>query len=97
MEVTRQRISESLFLTAFGVVWAFDWWWPGLLVAFGIAWSTSLAIRMKYWAATAVAVLLCLVPVAYHAAPSSESLAPFLVVGVGTAGLARAIYSKPAA
>jgi CHASE2 domain-containing sensor protein len=91
VEVTRQRISEALFLIGFGVVWAFDLWWPGLLVAFGISWSTSLSFRRKYWAAMVVVVLLCVIPVSYLVAQSWDPLIPFLVVSVGVAGLARAV------
>jgi hypothetical protein len=92
MEVTRQRVSEALFLIGFGVVWALDIWWPGLLVAFGISWSMSLSIRRRYWAAAVVAVLLCIIPSAYLIAQSWNPVIPFLVVGVGVAGLARAVY-----
>ncbi len=94
--VTRQRISEALFLAGFGITWALDMWWPGLLVAFGLAWGTSLAIEGKRWAATVVAVLLCAVPVAYFAVESWDPLVPFAVVGLGAAGVVRALVLRQA-
>jgi hypothetical protein len=93
-ELTRQRVSEALFLIGFGVIWAFNLWWPGILVAFGIPWSASLAIQRKYWASTVVAALLCVVPVAYLAFEAWDWIVPSLVVGVGAAGLARAVYLR---
>ena len=93
MDATRQRISEAVFLIGVGVSGAFGLWWPGVLVAFGIAWSTSLSIRRRYWAATIVAALLAAVPVADVLAESWEqSLIPLLVTGLGVAGIARAVY-----
>jgi len=93
-EVTRQRVSEALFLIGLGVVWAFDAWWPGLVVAFGIAWSTSLAIRRKYWAATVVAVLLSVVPTVYLAAQEFDVIIPISIVLIGATGLTRAFYLR---
>ncbi len=92
--VTRQRISEALFMVGFGIAWALDVWWPGLLVAFGLAWGTSLAIERKLWAATVVVVLLCAVPVAYFAAEAWDPLVPFVVVGLGAAGVVRALVLR---
>jgi len=93
-ELTRERISEALFLIGFGAVWALDLWWPGLLVAIGLPWSASLAIGRRYWAATVVAVLLCVLPVAYLAVQSWDALIPLAVVGVGAAGLVRAVLLR---
>ena len=93
-ELTRQRVSEALFLTGFGVIWALDWLWPGIVVAFGVSWTTSLVIRRKYWAATVVATLLCIVPVTYTIFETWEATAPYLVAGVGVVGLARAIILR---
>jgi hypothetical protein len=93
--LTRQRISEALFLIGFGVVWAVNWWWPGLLVAFGVSWSASLYIQKRYWGAAVVAVLLCAVPIAYSALVAWEGAIPFLVIGLGATGIARAAYLRP--
>jgi hypothetical protein len=64
------------------------------LVAFGISWSVSLTIRKKYWAAAVVAVLTCLVPSVYMLAQAWSTTVPFLVVGMGAAGLFRAFYLR---
>jgi len=91
-ELTRQRVSEALFLIGFGAIWVFDLWWPGILIAFGVSWSVSLAFRKKYWATTVVATVLCILPTAYLVLPAWDALAPLLLVGVGVAGLARAFH-----
>jgi len=93
-EITRQRISEALFLVGFGVIWASDWLWPGIVVAFGVSWGTSLAIRRKYWAATVVVSLLCLVPTMYFFGQAWSVVLPYLIIGVGATGLARAFYLR---
>jgi hypothetical protein len=93
-ELTRQRVSEALFLIGFGVIWALDWFWPGIVVAFGVSWTASLVIRRKYWAATVVVTLLCVVPMVYTVLETWEATAPYLVAGVGVAGLARAIVLR---
>jgi len=90
--LTRQRISEALFLIGFGISWAINWIWPGIVVAFGITWTASLAIRRKYWAATVIATLLCVVPAVYTVAETWEATLPLLVVGIGIAGMIRALY-----
>ena len=91
-DVTRQRVSEAVFLIGVGTIWAFDVWWPGILVVCGLTWSTSLAIQRKFWAATMVAVLLCALPIVYLAAASITGLIPALVAGAGVAQLARALF-----
>jgi len=93
-ELTRQRISEALFLIGFGIVWALDWLWPGVVVSFGVAWAASLVVRRKFWASTVVAIVLCAVPISYSLAESLEMSAPFVVVGIGAAGLVRAFYLR---
>jgi len=94
VELTRQRVSEALFLIGFGFIWAIDWLWPGVVVAFGVSWTASLVIRRRYWAATVVAALLCVVPIAYSILAAWASMAPYVVAGVGTAGLLRAVLLR---
>jgi len=91
-ELTRGRVSEALFLIGFGATWVLDVLWPGILVAFGIAWSASLALRKRYWAMTVVTVLLCIVPAAYIVLPMWTSIIPLSIVAMGAIGLARAFY-----
>ena len=93
-DLTRQRVSEALFLIGFGVIWALDWVWPGVVVAFGVSWATSLVIRRKYWAAVVVATILCVVPVVYTVVQTWDGMVPYLVAGVGVAGLVRAVYLR---
>jgi len=93
-ELTRQRVSEALFLIGFGVIWALDLWWPGLLVVIGVPWSASLAMGKKYWAAAVVVTLLCAVPVAYLTVQAWDAAIPLAVVGVGAAGLGRAVVLR---
>ena len=90
-ELTRQRVSEAIFLIGFGVIWALDWVWPGVIVAFGVSWATSLVSRRKYWAATVAATILCVVPVMYTILQTWDGMVPYLVAGVGVAGLIRAV------
>ncbi len=91
-EVTRERVSEALFLIGLGVIWAFDLWWPGIIVAFGVSWSASLAIRRRYWATVVIATLLGVVPAVYLVAQAWSAAVPAAVVGLGIAGLVRAAY-----
>ena len=62
------------------------------MIAFGLPWSASLAIRRKYWSAAMAAVLLCVAPAAYMAFQAWDGLVPAMVIGVGMAELARALY-----
>ena len=93
-ELTRQRVTEALFLIGFGAVWALGLWWPGLVVVVGVPWSASLAMGRKYWGAAVVAVLLCAVPVAYLTVQAWDAAIPIAVAGVGAAGLGRALVLR---
>ncbi len=49
-------------------------------------------MRRKYWDATVAGILLIAAPLLYIAAHPWGTTVPFVVVGVGAAALARAVY-----
>ncbi len=93
--ITGERVFEALFIVGLGVVWEFDMWWPGILIAFGASYGIALLLRERYWQAGAYMVLFSIVPVLYIFLPLFRGSIPFVIVGLGAAGLLRALRSEP--
>jgi hypothetical protein len=47
----------GILLIGFGVLLYTEWWWPGLLIVFGVAFGAGLAFRGKYVPAVVVALI----------------------------------------
>lgn len=78
-----------------GVIWGLGFWWPGLLIDFGVAYGMALALRKRYWPATASVVLFGVVPALYVFPPILSASIPFVIAGLGAAGLYRALHKEP--
>lgn len=76
-----------------GVIWGLGFWWPGILIDFGAAYGTTLALRGRYWPATAYIVLFGVVPALYVFPPVLSASIPFVIAGLGATGLYRAMRS----
>jgi hypothetical protein len=78
-----------------GVIWGLRFWWPGILIDFGAAYGIALALRRKYWPATAYIVLFSVVPALYVFPPVLSASIPFVIAGLGGAGLYLALHREP--
>jgi len=78
-----------------GVVWGLQFWWPGILVDFGVAYGITLALRERYWPAAAYIVLFGVVPTLYVLPSVLGASIPLVVTGLGAAGLYRALRAEP--
>jgi hypothetical protein len=78
-----------------GVIWGLQFWWPGILVDFGVAYGVTLALRERYWPALAYGVLFGLVPMLYLLPTALGASIPLVIVGLGATGLYRATRAEP--
>jgi hypothetical protein len=90
-----ERVFEALFILGLGVIWGLRFWWPGLLIDFGAAYGITLALRGRYWPAAAYIVLFGVVPAFYVFPPVLSASIPFVIAGLGAAGLYRALHREP--
>lgn len=90
-QIAGQKVFEALFIVGLGVIWGFDFWWPGLLMVFGAAYGIALLLRRRYWPGAGVAIFFLLLPAAYVFTPTFRWLLPLAVVGLGVTELARAL------
>ena len=91
---TGEKVFEALFIIGLGVIWGLRFWWPGLLIDFGAAYGITLAFREKYWPAAAYIVLFGVVPALYVFPPVLSASIPFVIAGLGGAGLYLALHRE---
>jgi hypothetical protein len=92
-QMTGQRVFEALLIVGLGVIWGLGFWWPGLLIDFGAAYGIVLLLRKRYWKGTAVIVFFGVVPALYVSPPLLSESIPLVIVGLGAAGMYRALRS----
>jgi hypothetical protein len=93
-QLTGQRVFESLFIAGLGVIWGLNLWWPGLLIDFGVAYGVAMLLRKHYFSEGAYVVIFGLFPTLYVLTPALRAFLPLAVVGLGAAGLCRALSSE---
>ncbi len=88
------RVENGLLVIGLGVIWAADWWWPGIMIVLGVAWGSGFALRRRYWPAAAVVSLFIGLPVASMAGTRWNMSAPLTLIGLGAIVVARGLYLK---
>ncbi len=96
--MTRQHeadgISGGLFLIGLGVIFLTGWWWPGIMVAIGIAAVSSLVFRGKYAEAAAPALIFFGIPLLVSANIPWHLFGPMVLIGIGLIILAKNVYLR---
>ncbi len=87
-------ISGGLFLIGLGVIFLTGWWWPGIMVAIGIAAVSSLVFRGKYTEAVGPALIFFGIPLLTTADIPWHLFGPMVLIGIGLIVLAKTFYLK---
>ncbi len=87
-------ISGGLSLIGLGIVFLTGWWWPGIMVAVGVAAVSSLVFRGKYTEAIAPALIFFGIPLLVTANMPWHLFGPMVLIGVGLIVLVKNFYLK---
>ncbi len=87
-------ISGGLFLIGLGVIFLTGWWWPGIMVAIGIAAVGSLVFRGKYAEAVGPALIFFGIPLIVESNVPWDLFWPMILIGLGVIVLVKNFYLR---
>ncbi len=93
---TDDPITGGLFLIGLGILLFTGWWWPGIMVALGIAVGAGLAFRGQFASAIIAAAIFFSIPFVVDNASKIplQTYGPMVLIGLGAIGLIRAFSGR---
>ncbi len=88
------RVPEGLLLIGLGSIWLGHWWWPGIMVVFGIAQGAADLLRKRYLRAAAVMLIFFGIPLARAAGVSWRLFVPAVLIAIGIIGIVKAFLPE---
>jgi len=89
-------VSGGIFLISLGILIFTGWWWPGILVAIGLASGAELIFRGQttkgigsmvfFWGIALIVIIVRAINVPW------SIVAPLILVGIGVIVLVKALY-----
>ncbi len=89
------RVPDGLLLIGLGSIWLGHWWWPGVMVVFGIAKGTADLLRKRYLQAAAVMLIFFGVPIASATGISWRLSIPVVLIAIGMIAIIKALVPQP--
>jgi len=98
----RQRkasgISGGIFLISLGILIITNWWWPGIMIAIGLAGCAELVFRGKIWRGIGTLAFFCAIPVVVWIVQAVAIpwalVGPMILIGIGIIVLVKAFYLR---
>ena len=91
-------ISGGIFLISLGVLLVTGWWWPGIMVALGLASGAALIFRGKILGGVVSLVFFCGIAVAVELIRTTDVsgvvIGAFILVGIGVIVLVKALFFR---
>lgn len=91
-------ISGAIFLISLGVLLVTGWWWPGIMVALGLASGAALIFRGKILGGIVSLVFFCGIAVAVELIRTTDVsgvvIGAFILVGIGVIVLVKALFLR---
>ncbi|NCF67155.1 MAG: hypothetical protein GWP61_14360 [Chloroflexi bacterium] len=89
-------ISGGIFLISLGVLFVTGWWWPGIMVAIGLASGAELVFRGKVWSGIGSLLFFCGIAVVVELMRATDIswtvIAAFILIGIGVIILVKAFF-----
>jgi len=98
----RQRkasgISGGIFLISLGILIITGWWWPGIMIAIGLAGCAELVFRGKTARGIGTLIFFCAIPVVVWIIQAASIpwalVGPMVLIGIGVIVLVKAFYLR---
>ena len=91
-------ISGGIFLISLGVLLVTGWWWPGIMVAIGLASGAELIFRGKVWSGIGSLLFFCGIAVVVELARVSDVswtvVGAMILIGIGVIILVKAFFLR---
>lgn len=89
-------ISGGIFLVSLGILLFTGWWWPGIMIAIGLAGGAELIFRGQMVRGIGTLAFFCAIPVAIWIIQETKIpwslVGPLVLIGVGVIALVKAFY-----
>jgi len=89
-------ISGGIFLISLGVLLVTGWWWPGIMVAIGLASGAELIFRGKVWSGIGSLLFFCGIAVVVEWGRVSDVswtvVGAMILIGIGVIILVKAFF-----
>jgi hypothetical protein len=93
-------ISGGIFLISLGVLIITGWWWPGILIAIGLAGGAEQIFRGKVASGITTLAFFCAIPVVIWAIRQTgvpwAIVGPLVLIGIGVITLVKGFYLREA-
>jgi hypothetical protein len=91
-------ISGGIFLICLGVLIITGWWWPGILIAIGLAGGAELVFRGKVGQGIGTLAFFCAIPIVLWILQAADIpwriFGPLVLIGIGVITLVKAFYLR---
>jgi hypothetical protein len=93
---TASGISGGILLISLGILIYTGWWWPGIMLAIGLASGAELAFRGQYLPALVSFGILATIPLLVAAEIPWAVVAPLVLIALGTVLLVKVMFPRSA-
>ena len=91
-------ISGGIFLISLGVLMVTGWWWPGIMVAIGLASGASLIFRGKVWQGIGSMAFFIGIALAFELVRRTDiswmAIVAFILIGMGVITIVKAFFFR---
>jgi hypothetical protein len=91
-------ISGGIFLICLGVLIITGWWWPGILIAIGLAGGAEQIFRGKVARGVGTLAFFCAIPIVIWIIQAARIpwgiVGPMVLIGIGVITLVKAFYLR---
>jgi hypothetical protein len=91
-------ISGGIFLISLGVLIITGWWWPGILIAIGLAGGAEQIFRGRVAPGITTLAFFCAIPIAIWTIQRTgvpwAVFGPLVLIGIGVITLVKAFYLR---
>ena len=100
--VNRQRkasgISGGIFLISLGILIITGWWWPGIMIAIGLASCAELVFRGRVAQGIGTLIFFCAIPIVVWIIQAVSIpwalVGPMILIGIGISILVKSFYLR---
>jgi hypothetical protein len=91
-------ISGGIFLISLGVLIITGWWWPGILIAIGLAGGAEQIFRGRVARGVGTLAFFCAIPIVIWIIQATRIpwgiVGPMVLIGIGAITLVKAFYLR---
>jgi hypothetical protein len=91
-------ISGGIFLISLGVLIITGWWWPGIMIAIGLAGCAELVFRGQIGRGIGTLAFFCAIPIVVWIIQAAQIpwaiVVPTVLIGIGVIILVKALYLR---